>query len=89
MILEIIIIIIIIITSMGVCVFYYWRTCYKAVRVGGGGEWRTCAMGVSVGSYTDFGWCLTLKSVSDPSIYKSETNFRNQFFSNNLVLNWL
>jgi hypothetical protein len=27
-----------------VCVFYYCRTYYKAVRVGGGGEWRTCAM---------------------------------------------
>jgi hypothetical protein len=27
-----------------VCVFYYRRTYYKAVRVGGGGEWRTCAM---------------------------------------------
>ncbi len=26
------------------CVFYYCRTYYKAVRVGGGGEWRTCAM---------------------------------------------
>ncbi len=26
------------------CVFYYRRTYYKAVRVGGGGEWRTCAM---------------------------------------------
>jgi hypothetical protein len=25
------------------CVFYYCRTYYKAVRVGGG-EWRTCAM---------------------------------------------
>ena len=25
-------------------VFYYCRTYYKAVRVGGGGEWRTCAM---------------------------------------------
>jgi hypothetical protein len=25
-----------------VCV-YYWRTYYKAVRGGGGGEWRTCA----------------------------------------------
>ncbi len=24
--------------------FYYCRTYYKAVRVGGGGEWRTCAM---------------------------------------------
>ena len=24
------------------CVFYYCRTYYKAVRVGGGGEWRTC-----------------------------------------------
>ncbi len=23
----------------GVCVFYYCRTYYKAVRVGGGGEW--------------------------------------------------
>jgi hypothetical protein len=23
-----------------VCVFYYCRTYYKAVRVGGGGEWR-------------------------------------------------
>jgi hypothetical protein len=23
------------------CVFYYCRTYYKAVRVGGGGEWRT------------------------------------------------
>jgi hypothetical protein len=28
----------------GVCVFYYCRTYYKAVRVGGGGKWRTCAM---------------------------------------------
>jgi hypothetical protein len=28
----------------GVCVFYYCRTYYKAVRVGGGGEWRTGAM---------------------------------------------
>ena len=28
----------------GVCVFYYCRTYYKAVRVWGGGEWRTCAM---------------------------------------------
>jgi len=27
-----------------VCVFYYCKTYYKAVRVGGGGEWRTCAM---------------------------------------------
>jgi hypothetical protein len=27
-----------------VCVFYYCRTYYKAVRVGGGGEWRTGAM---------------------------------------------
>jgi hypothetical protein len=27
-----------------VCVFYYCRTYYKAVCVGGGGEWRTCAM---------------------------------------------
>ena len=26
------------------CAFYYCRTYYKAVRVGGGGEWRTCAM---------------------------------------------
>jgi hypothetical protein len=26
------------------CMFYYCRTYYKAVRVGGGGEWRTCAM---------------------------------------------
>jgi hypothetical protein len=26
------------------CLFYYCRTYYKAVRVGGGGEWRTCAM---------------------------------------------
>jgi len=26
------------------CVFYYCRTYYKAVRVGGGGEWRTCVM---------------------------------------------
>jgi hypothetical protein len=26
------------------CVFYYCRTYYKAVRVGEGGEWRTCAM---------------------------------------------
>jgi len=26
-----------------VCVFYYCRIYYKAVRVGGGGEWRTCA----------------------------------------------
>ena len=24
-------------------VFYYCRTYYKAVHVGGGGEWRTCA----------------------------------------------
>ncbi len=34
-------------TSKDVCfitVFYYCRTYYKAVRVGGGGEWRTCAM---------------------------------------------
>ena len=30
--------------SVAVCVFYYCRTYYKAVRVGGGGEWRTCAM---------------------------------------------
>jgi hypothetical protein len=30
--------------STCVCVFYYCRTYYKAVRVGGGGEWRTCAM---------------------------------------------
>jgi hypothetical protein len=30
--------------STQVCVFYYCRTFYKAVRVGGGGEWRTCAM---------------------------------------------
>ncbi len=30
--------------TLGVCVFYYCRTYYKAVRVGGGGEWRTCAM---------------------------------------------
>jgi hypothetical protein len=29
---------------MMMCVFYYCRTYYKAVRVGGGGEWRTCAM---------------------------------------------
>ncbi len=28
--------------SVCVCVFYYCRTCYNAVRVGGGGEWRTC-----------------------------------------------
>jgi hypothetical protein len=28
---------------LAVCVFYYCRTYYKAVRVGGGGEWRTCA----------------------------------------------
>jgi hypothetical protein len=27
-----------------VCVFYYCRTYYKAVRVGGGGEWRTCVI---------------------------------------------
>jgi hypothetical protein len=26
------------------CVFYFCRTYYKVVRVGGGGEWRTCAM---------------------------------------------
>jgi len=26
-----------------VCVFYYCRTYYKAVRMGRGGEWRTCA----------------------------------------------
>ena len=34
-------------TSQGryeLCVFYYCRTYYKAVRVEGGGEWRTCAM---------------------------------------------
>ena len=31
-------------TPMCVCVFYYCRTYYKAVRVGEGGEWRTCAM---------------------------------------------
>ena len=31
-------------SSINVCVFYYCRTYYKAVRVGGGGEWRTCAM---------------------------------------------
>ena len=30
--------------ATNVCVFYYCRTYYKAVRVGGGGEWRTCAM---------------------------------------------
>jgi len=30
--------------SLDVCVFYYCRTYYKAVRVEGGGEWRTCAM---------------------------------------------
>jgi hypothetical protein len=30
--------------AFNVCVFYYCRTYYKAVRVGGGGEWRTCAM---------------------------------------------
>ena len=30
--------------AYGMCVFYYCRTYYKAVRVGGGGEWRTCAM---------------------------------------------
>jgi hypothetical protein len=30
--------------TKNVCVFYYCRTYYKAVRVGGGGEWRTCAM---------------------------------------------
>jgi len=30
--------------AVKVCVFYYCRTYYKAVRVGGGGEWRTCAM---------------------------------------------
>jgi hypothetical protein len=29
---------------ISMCVFYYCRTYYKAVRVGGGGEWRTCAM---------------------------------------------
>ncbi len=34
----------IIIKRLNVCVFYYCRTYYKAVRVGGGGEWRTCAM---------------------------------------------
>ena len=28
------------------CVFYYCRTYYKAVRVGGGGEWRTCAISI-------------------------------------------
>jgi hypothetical protein len=32
------------IMSLCVYVFYYCRTYYKAVRVGGGGEWRTCAM---------------------------------------------
>jgi hypothetical protein len=31
-------------SGVRVCVFYYCRTYYKAVRVGGGGEWRTCAM---------------------------------------------
>ena len=31
-------------TDVAVFVFYYCRTYYKAVRVGGGGEWRTCAM---------------------------------------------
>jgi hypothetical protein len=30
--------------SVFMCVFYYCRTYYKTVRVGGGGEWRTCAM---------------------------------------------
>jgi hypothetical protein len=30
--------------SVFMCVFYYCRTYFKAVRVGGGGEWRTCAM---------------------------------------------
>jgi hypothetical protein len=30
--------------SLHLCVFYFCRTYYKAVRVGGGGEWRTCAM---------------------------------------------
>ena len=30
--------------SLCVCVFYYCRTYYKAVRVGGGGESRTCAV---------------------------------------------
>jgi hypothetical protein len=30
---------------VAMCVrFYYCRTYYKSVRVGGGGEWRTCAM---------------------------------------------
>jgi hypothetical protein len=29
---------------VNMCVFYYCRTYYKAVRVGGGGEWRTCSM---------------------------------------------
>jgi hypothetical protein len=29
--------------NRGMCVFYYCRAYYKAVRVGGRGEWRTCA----------------------------------------------
>jgi len=29
--------------QVDLCVFYYWRTYYKPVRGGGGGEWRTCA----------------------------------------------
>jgi hypothetical protein len=42
----------------GWCVFYYCRTYYKAVRVGGGGEWRTCAMrDWWLGGQCD-GWCL-------------------------------
>jgi len=41
------------------------------------------------GSHNVRGRYLTIKSVSDPcQIYKSETNFRNRFFSNNLVWNW-
>ena len=31
------------------CVFYYCRTYYKAVRVGGGGEWNVLGGGTDLG----------------------------------------
>jgi len=41
-----------------VCVFYYCRTYYKAVRVGGGGEWRTCGPVEKEDAKTRHAWCL-------------------------------
>jgi hypothetical protein len=42
-----------------VCV-YYCSTCYKAVRVGGGGQWRTCGTREEPGTLTQGGALFSL-----------------------------